>query len=79
MAAVKGWVFTKRRHNRLSPRFPLKLRNTCRLSYRGVEGARGTQFPGRRITTGPPKCHNHVTSTFFSGVHLLPKDLRFKH
>jgi len=47
--------------------------------------ARGAQFPGRpvtmgcRMTTGSPKSHNNVTSTFFNTLYLLPKYLRFKH
>jgi len=57
-----------------------------------TRGARGAQFPGRRITMGAPnycgrrrmtarspKSPNIVTSTFFNTVHLLPKDLRFEH
>jgi len=35
-------------------------------------GAKGEQFPGA-------KSSNKFTSTFFSTVHLLPKELRFKH
>jgi len=34
---------------------------------------------GRRITAGPPKSPNNVTSAFFNTVHLLPKDLSFEH
>jgi len=34
---------------------------------------------GRWITAGSPKSPNNVTSTFFSAVHLLPKDLSFAH
>ena len=54
--------------------------------------ARWAQIPGRQITLGAPnycsgaewllgalKSPNNVTSTFFSAVHLLPKDLRFEH
>jgi len=45
---------------------------------RGV--TRGAQFPGRRMTAGAPKNTNNVTSTIiFNTVHLLPKNLRFKH
>jgi len=41
---------------------------------RGVAwGARGAQFPARQ------KVLISVTSAFFNMVHLLPKDLRFKH
>jgi len=40
-------------------------------------GAESTR--GRRINMGAPKRPNNVTSTFFNTVHLLPKDLRFKH
>jgi len=47
------------------------------VSTRGV--TKGAQFPGRRITMGAPKSPNNVTDTFFSTVHLLPKDLRFEH
>ena len=53
---------------------------------RGVtRGEREAQFPGRQITMGAPiycgalKSPNSVTSTFFNTVHLVPKDLRFKH
>jgi len=31
------------------------------------------------MTAGAPKNPNHVTSTFFDTVHLLPEDLRFEH
>jgi len=49
------------------------------------EGKKGAQIPGRpvtmgrRMTTGSPKSHNTVTSTFFNTLHLLPKYLRFGH
>jgi len=48
-------------------------------------GARGAQFPGRRvtmgrrITAGASKSSKNVTSTFFNTVNLLPKELRFEH
>ena len=44
-----------------------------------TRGARGEQFPGRRMTASAPKSPNNVTSTFFNTVRLLPKDLRFEH
>jgi len=50
------------------------------------EGARGAQFPMRRITIGAlnhyrgaPKSSKNVTTTFFNTVHLLPNDLKFEH
>ena len=49
------------------------------------DGARGAQFPGRRITMGrkslrgAPKSPSNVTNTFFSRVLLLPKDISFEH
>jgi len=52
---------------------------------RGItRGPRGEQSPGalslwgRRMTTGWPKSHNNVTSTFFNTLHLLPKYLMFE-
>jgi len=47
--------------------------------------ARGKQFPsakslrGALNDCGAPKIPNNVTSTFFNTVHLLPKNIRFKH
>jgi len=49
-----------------------------------TRGAKGAQFPvlpvtmGRQMTTGSPKSHNNVTSTFFNTLHLLPKYFRFE-
>ena len=49
-------------------------------TVRGVtRGARGAQFPGRRMTAGAPESPNNFASTFFNAVHLLPKGLRFEH
>jgi len=54
------------------------------------EGGKGAQFPVRRVTMGAPNhCGgrmaagasnnpNNVTSTFFSIIHFLPKDLSFE-
>ena len=41
-------------------------------------GARGHSFSGAESLRGE-KSHSSVISTFFRTVHLLPKDLRFKH
>ena len=53
------------------------------LAYRSIqgcnEGARGAQCPLGAESLGPPKSPNNVASTFCDKVHLLPKDLRFKH
>jgi len=41
------------------------------------EGARGAQFPGRRMTAGGRRkvpTISQVLSTFFNTIHLLPKD-----
>jgi len=42
-------------------------------------GVKGTQFLGRRIIMGTPKCLNSFISTFFNTVNFLPEDLRFEH
>jgi len=42
-------------------------------------GTRGARFSGRRITVGMLKSHNNVTSTSFSTVHLILKDLKVEH
>jgi len=63
------------------------------VSSRGItRGARGAQFPARRVTVGAPnhcggrrmaagapKGPNNVTSTSFNAVHLLLKDLSLEH
>ena len=53
---------------------------------RGVtKGAKGAQFPWRRVNTGrqiiagSPKSPTNVTSTFFIAMILLSKELRFEH
>jgi len=35
--------------------------------------------PGAESLREAPKGPNNVTSIFFSGVHLLPKDIRFEY
>jgi len=45
---------------------------------RGAQFLGGPVTMGRRMTTGSPKSHNNVTSTFFNTLHLLPKYLRFE-
>ena len=42
----------------------------------GAESLRGAQS---RWVPKAPKSPNNVTNTFFNTLHLLPKDLRFKH
>jgi len=46
--------------------------------HRATMGA-SNHYEERRMTAGAPKSPNNVTSTFFSRVHLLPKDLKFEH
>jgi len=36
-------------------------------------------MPGAPNHSGAPKSSSNVTSTFFNGVNLLPKELRFEH
>jgi len=36
-------------------------------------------MPGAPNHSGAPKRSSNVTSAFFNGVNLLPKDLRFEH
>jgi len=58
------------------------LENVCADQERNEGGQRRNNSPGselRRITAGHRKVPQNVTSTFFSTVHLLPKDLRFEH
>jgi len=40
---------------------------------------KGGQCPGRRINEGSAESPNNDANTLFSTLHLLPKDLRFKH
>jgi len=57
------------------------------LVVRGVtEGGKGGVIPGApshygggQITVEGAKSPNNVANNFFSTVHLLPKDLSFKH
>ena len=53
-------------------------RNAPILWHQERKKGGGAKFPGCRITKGPPKSPNNVTSTFLN-THLLPKDLRFEH
>jgi len=59
--------------------------NPRQSQRRNKERARGAQLPRRRVTMGEPnhcggapKGPNSIRSTFFSTVHLLPKDLSFE-
>ena len=55
------------------------VRNT-RWSLPGAkQGARGAQFPGRRMTARGTKSPNNFISAFLNTVYLLPKNLRFEH
>jgi len=40
---------------------------------------KGGTIPQALNHYGPPKSTSNVTSTFFSAVHLFPKDLKFEH
>ena len=44
-----------------------------------TRGRQRDTISGRRTTAVAPKKINNVTRSFFSTVHLLPKDLRFEH
>jgi len=45
----------------------------------GIEGRKeGGTIPPASSHWGAPKSSKNIASTFFSTVHLLPKDLRFE-
>ena len=45
----------------------------------GINPRVPNHYGEHRMTAGVPKGPNNATSTFFSTVHLLPKDLKFEH
>ena len=45
---------------------------------RGTVPRSSNHHGGPKSLRGAPRKNNNVTSTFFSTVHLLPKDLRFE-
>jgi len=64
----------------------LQLKNCAPLDmglgniHERSEGRQGEHnSPHAEPLWGTPKSPNNVTRSFFSAVHLLPKDLRFKH